>query len=516
MLAPMLMFLFGSAKADDLTPTKADDLNLYELARAMSIDLRGTVLTPEEIASIEESGTIEDSLIDSWMQSSAFEEQVIAHHKFLFWNNVSFQINDTTRILRGYSRLGYQTMYAYYRSGVLRGTYHTQCSDYPADVNALNQPQSWITRDYYGYEAETGWKDEGYVWVAPHWDMDNPIKVCAFDAQLTEISSTGTDCSTSEAKLDPECGCGENLKWCSIASEENKVETSISQALSERVRLILQNEQSYSALLTDSTSIMNGTMIEWYKNRSNFSASLSSPVPLEDLPNLDPDQEDTWISIPVEEHHPGVLTEPGWLLRHQTNRGRASRFYSAFMCREFQSPAGGIKELVEENPTPDLSRKPVCKDCHVLLEPWSAYWGRWSQAGGTYNTEDDFPTFSDECSSCAPYCGQGYCKINYLLNSTHPHQDDYIGWYKPYLYLQAENVENPTIGPRKWVEEIVADGRFAQCASQKAAIWLMGWSSDEIDYDWVQQWSADFEASGLDYRTLIRSIVTSPVYARSK
>ena len=120
MFAPILMFLCSFAKADDLTPTKADDLNLYELARAMSIDLRGTVLTTEEIASIEESGTIEDSLIDDWMQSSAFEEQVVAHHKFLFWNNVSFQINDNTRILRGYSRLGYQTMYAYYRSGVLR------------------------------------------------------------------------------------------------------------------------------------------------------------------------------------------------------------------------------------------------------------------------------------------------------------------------------------------------------------------------------------------------------------
>ena len=515
MFAPMLMFLCSLAKADDLTPTKADDLNIYELARAMSIDLRGTVLTPEEIASIEESGTIEDSLIDDWMQSSAFEEQVIAHHKFLFWNNVDFQINANTRILRGYSRLGYTNLYAYYRSGVLRGTYHTQCSDYPADVNELNQPQSWITRDYYGNESETGWKDEGYVWVTPYWDMDNPRKVCAFDAQLTEVSSTGTDCSTAAAVNDSECGCGENLKWCSTLSQENKVESSISKALSERVRLILQNEQPYSALLTDPTTIMNGTMVEWYKNRSNFSSALSSPVPLEELPALSSDQEDTWVSVPVEEHHSGVLTEPGWLLRHQTNRGRASRFYSSFLCREFQAPAGGIKELVEENPTPDLSRKPVCKDCHVLLEPWSAYWGRWSQAGGKYNSPEEYPIYSDDCEECEA-CTFSYCKNNYLLNSNHPHQDLFVYWYKPYLYLQADDVENPTIGPRKWVDEIVSDGRFAQCASQKAAIWLMGWSSDEIDYDWIQQWSADFEASGLDYRTLIRSIVTSPVYARSK
>jgi len=515
-----MLFLFASAQADDLTPTKAEDLNLYELARAMSIDLRGTVLTPSEIEAIEQSGSIENSLLDSWMQTTAFEEQVIAHHRFLFWNNVSFDVNDNTRILRGFSRFGglfgYNRWYSYYRSGVLREMHHTQCSDYEADVNALNQPQSWIIRDNYGNEAETGWKDEGYVWVTPWWDMENPLKVCAFDAQLTEISSTGTDCSTSEAKYDSECGCGENLIWCSIDEQEDKVEASLSDALSERVRLVLQNQQPYSALLTESTVIVNGAIVGWYKNRSNFSSSLRSPIPLEDLPELTPEQEDTWVSIPVEEHYAGVLTEPGWLLRHQTDRGRASRFYSAFLCREFQSPPGGIKELVEDNPTPDLSRKPVCKDCHVLLEPWAAYWGRWSQASANYNTEEDFPTFSDECNDCAPGCGNAYCKLNYLLKSTHPHQDDYIGWYKPYLYLGVDDVDNPIIGPKKWVDEIISDGNFAQCASQNAATWLLGWSNDQIEYDWVQQWAADFEASGLDYRTLILSIVTSPVYARSK
>ena len=47
----------------------------------------------------------------------------------------------------------------------------------------------------------------------------------------------------------------------------------------------------------------------------------------------------------------------------------------------------------------------------------------------------------------------------------------------------------------------------AQCASQKTAVWLMGWSSNEIDYDWVSV--MNFEASGLDYRTLFEAL--SPV-----
>lgn len=515
MFAPMLMFLLGAAKADNLTPIKAEELDPLERARAISIDLRGTILSTEEIDEIQANGGINDDIINDWMNTSAFEEQVIEHHKSLLWNKVSFSVNHQTRLLRGFSRLGHPTWYAYYRSGVLRGAYHTQCSDYPADVNELNQPQSWITRSYNGAIASTGWKDEGYVWVTPWWD-DEPRKVCAFDAQLTEISSTGTDCSTYDAITDPECGCGENLKWCSSDIAEKNVEKALSDSISERVRLLLQNDSPYSDLLTESTMMMNGPMVEWYTNRSNFSTSLKSPVDTSELPSLSPDQVDTWVAIPVEEHYAGILTEPGWLLRHQTDRGRASRFYSAFLCREFQSPAGGIKELIEENPTPDLSRKPVCKDCHVLLEPWAAYWGRWAQSGALYRTQEEFPTYSSECDECGPSCGLAYCKLNYLLDSTHPHQDDFIGWYKPYLYLGVEDVENPTIGPKKWAQEIVSDGRFAQCASQNASKWLMGWEDDQIDYDWVQVWADEFEASGLDYRTLVRSIITSPVYRRTK
>ena len=110
----------------------------------------------------------------------------------------------------------------------------------------------------------------------------------------------------------------------------------------------------------------------------------------------------------------------------------------------------------------------------------------------------------------------GICKFNYLLDSSHPHQDDFVGLFNPYVYLMGDDADNPDIGPKEWANEIVSDGRFAQCASQNAAMWLMGWSTDEVNSEWVSAWADDFEASGLDYRALIRSIVTSPVYGRSK
>ena len=44
--------------------------------------------------------------------------------------------------------------------------------------------------------------------MEPYWDMGNPVTICAFDAQTTEISSSGNDCSTRDGQSDPECGCG--------------------------------------------------------------------------------------------------------------------------------------------------------------------------------------------------------------------------------------------------------------------------------------------------------------------
>ena len=126
----------------------------------------------------------------------------------------------------------------------------------------------------------------------------------------------------------------------------------LSDALSAHVRSVLQDEAPYSDILTESKVMMNGPLVEFYQNRSSFSTAIVSPVSLDQLPQMSAQEVDTWVSIPLDDHYAGVLTEPGWLLRHQTDRGRASRFYSAFLCREFQTPTGGIQELIEDNPTP--------------------------------------------------------------------------------------------------------------------------------------------------------------------
>ena len=476
--------------------------------RAVSLDLRGITLSADELAAVQAAGGLEDSMLDSWLATDAFTEQVVLHHSNLFLNNVSFGL-DPYQDLRDYGRYGPGVYFRYFLSQIYGRNAQSNCTDYDADVNELNQPQSWKLN-------AAGGRDEGAVDVEPWWAPGTTIRVCAYDAQLTEVSNAGVDCSTAEGQYDDECGCGPNLIYCSTQGQQNAVTGSLSEALSQRVRDVVGADESYANLLDQPTTYINGTLAQYYRHRVVYSSTLSSPVPVADLPSLTADDADVWVELEPGDQYAGILTEPGWLLRFQTNRGRANRFFTEFLCGEFIPPEDGIMEIAEENPTPDLSQKPVCMDCHTVLEPWAAYWGRWQEVGANYYDTETYPTYSEYCEECGPSCADTYCRFNYLLDPQHHHEDDYQFHFNPYVFLVGDAEQHPTLGPAQWGSEIAADGRLARCAAEKAAIWLLGRPEAELDPTLIDGWADDFTASGLSYRALVRSIVTSPTYRRAR
>ena len=505
LLSSLLGLTIAHAQDDGLTPFLATERPPLAHGRAVSLDLRGQPLSLAEVDALLASGELDDETLDAWLASPEFAEQVVRHHKGLFLNNVVFDL-DPFRTLRDYGQFGFGVWYVYYLSPVRRGAAMTNCTDYDADVNELNQPLSWRTH-------WNGGRDEGAVDVNPWWDMDSTIRVCAYDAQLTEVSSSGNDCSTLEGQSDPECGCGPNLVWCSTAERQDRVTAALSEAISQRVRDVVAEDAPYTELLNDQGVYLNEDLVDYYRNRVQFSSTLSSPVPVEVLPSVD---ADTWVEVAGGEELSGALTEPGWLLRFQTNRGRANRFFTEFLCGEFIPPESGILEIAEENPTPDLSQKPVCMDCHTVLEPWAAYWGRWQEVGANHYDAATYPAYSEECADCAPHCQDVYCRRNYLTRVRHPHEESYVGSFLPYVFLVGDAEEHPDLGPALWADEITADGRLARCAAEKAAVWLLGRPEQEIDPELIDGWAADFTASGLSYRALVRTIVTSPSYRSAK
>jgi hypothetical protein len=48
--------------------------------------------------------------------------------------------------------------------------------------------------------------------------------------------------------------------------------------------------------------------------------------------------------------------------------------------------------------------------------------------------------------------------------------------------------------------------------SRTAASWLLGRETTAEERPWLDELSADFVQSGFSYRSLIRSVLTSPVY----
>ena len=86
----------GAVSADngpaigDLACDPANDLlEPTRYLRSLSLDLRGTVPTEDEVNQVRVLETVPDELIDSWLDTDEFAEQVVRHHRKLIWNNVT-------------------------------------------------------------------------------------------------------------------------------------------------------------------------------------------------------------------------------------------------------------------------------------------------------------------------------------------------------------------------------------------------------------------------------------------
>ena len=76
--------------------TPSQDLHGY--ARALSLDLRGVVPSEAELEAIEAAGAIDESMLDEWLESPGFEEQVILEHREQFWNLLDINLLATRRL----------------------------------------------------------------------------------------------------------------------------------------------------------------------------------------------------------------------------------------------------------------------------------------------------------------------------------------------------------------------------------------------------------------------------------
>lgn len=498
----------GWAQQPATCPPDAEYVDGHAHLRALSLDLCGVVPEPSEYAELV-AGEVPESLVEGWLDDPRFADQVVRRHRALLWNNVSNQ-----SLLSVSSSLDLRDGIYYRRrlSNVTRGpSQNLHCGDFPA---------TWENGELVTVSLPGGVVQEGWVEVNPYWDPSTTIKVCAFDAQDAEISPSGTRCDTRDGFQDPGCGCGPALSRCRIGpvAVDRTILEGFGADVDLRVRKMVEQDQSYLELLTGRTGFVNGPMVHYFESQTgvprllNFEASPYTPGSLPDLAFTD---RDTFVEVPLPEGHAGVLTSPAYLVRFQTDRARANRFYTDFLCQPFQPPAGGIPDIDTANPSLDLSVRPGCQYCHALLEPAAAHWGRWNEFGGGFLDPHTFPAFSEECASCASSgtCSRA-CRDFYVTAPLAPEQEPYVGSLNAFSFLQDRHTPHVELGPSLLVAQTVGDGRLPRCVAKRTAEWLLGREMGPDDDDWVDALGQDFASGGFRYRELVKEIVTSDNYRR--
>lgn len=518
-LALAALLLSGAAAAQTpndalLCADESPVLDRTRFLRALSFDLRGTVPTLDEtlsIAEMPEGEDVPEALIDEWLASEAFAAQAVRRHRALLWNNITDQrlINDRQVLDNRRPALSIRRRANVYRQRDDRGN-EVYCADRPAEWDEDGE----LVLE----ENAQGLLQEGWVEVNPFWAPETTVRVCAYDAQDNEFSADGTACHSAAGLNKRDCGCGPNLLWCS-PNGGGAILAAFGESVELLIADLIKEDRPYTDLFETRRFYVNGPMAHFYRYLAQTATLRFNPLPfdLESLPeDIGWNDPDEWREIELPTSSAGILTHPVFMLRFQTNRARASRFYDAFLCQPFQPPAGGLPPADdEESLKPDLQERAGCKYCHSLLEPAAAHWGRWNESGGGYLDPARFPATHPECVECAERGNcNGFCRAYYNTRALTEDEQPYLGMLPALTFRRDEHMHVVDQGPKLLLREAVADNRFPRCTAQRTAEWLLGRDMNQKDQAWLDALSYEFVHSGFSYQSLVKAVVTSDRYRR--
>ena len=480
-------------------------LETGRLLRALSLDLRGRLPTVDEVEAVGDQPDVPMDLIEGWLDTDAFAAQALQRHRAILWNTITNQnlFNASSGLSNTAGRLWRRNRGVLYRGATV------PCEDAPA---RFAPDGSILTR------AVDDAQVEGWVEVRPYFDPSTVRRVCAFDAQDALESGDGTACGSNAGFGRPDCGCGPELRWCVLGAVNTVITQSMGDALDRVITNILRVDRPYTDLFTTREAWVNGPLVHFYRHQAEVSRFRIEPLPFDRarLPDLAYTDVDTWVPITLGEEHAGVLTRAAFLLRFQTHRSRANRFYDAFLCTPFSPPDAGLEGVDADVTNPNLQERGGCAYCHAGLEPAASHWGRWSEQGISYLSPADFPAYREDCEICARTGQQctAECRQYYITTTFEESEEPYVGMLNPYYFRREEHQRNVELGPQLLALSEVAGHRLPMCVAKRAAEWLLGRDMTEGDADWIATLAQAFVSGDYSYRNLVRDIITSARYRR--
>jgi hypothetical protein len=395
-----VLLLLGTTDAR-AAPDEAAECRLHQLLeptlalRRTALAVMGRVPTLAEYALVsgEDAEAAYEAQIDLWLASDEYRLQMRRYHSELLWTNpfgaslrdagMTLSRDNATQIWR----LNQAGPSKVFRGG--NGTHFCQ------DVEQTTLQPDYQLGDAPYCEPKNGgeWCEEGWVLVSPYVDPAQSIKVCAFEAQTaatwtkTGGQNPGTyPCNDLQGRQQKSCGCGPSLDYCMLAGPAAP-EPIVWEAMREQLLRLVDDhtggQAPYHELLTTKRGYSTGPLDHYQRNQApmpNFSKTYNAwhtgDAKLQGLKFTD----ETWYATERSGSHAGILTLPAYLLRYQTNRGRANRFRIAFLGQYFvpatTSSTDGCTDESE-----DLTGRCYCRDCHKTLEPLAAWFGGFAEAG---------------------------------------------------------------------------------------------------------------------------------------
>ena len=435
-------------------------------------------------------------------------------HRDLLWNSLSnVRLTGNNSGIASFASNGRQIWWRAPQAPRYRGG--------PDRVRCLDEPARYGPSGEVLFEVDAdGYRREGWAMVRPYWDPAQEIRVCAFDAQDAPVTPNGIDCSVARGLQDAQCGCGPDLRWCVPNVVNTQIVQSMAQAMELRIADMLRGDRPYTELFTARRTYFDGPMIHFWKHLRSFPRGLQfdpPPVDIDQLPDVAYTAVGDWHAVELSQEHAGVLTDPAFLLRFQTNRARANRYATAFLCQPFSAPPGGLPSPADNcSSEPDLQQRCGCKYCHAQLEPAASHWGRWSEQGAAYLDPGRFPRTRPDCEACAlrgQQCSDD-CRRFYVIDAVDPKEEPYLGGLRAYEFRRAEHERNVEAGPRLLALSTIADNRLPMCSVGNLVRLLFGRDPAAEEAQWMQSLATGFVQQGYSWRGLVKAIVTSPVYRR--
>ncbi len=398
------------------------------------------------------------------------------------------------------------------RSTPYRGA-RVPCRDEPAE---FDDNGAIITKPD---DADPSIRREGWVEVHPYWESSPTatVRVCAFDAQENETGiehRRGIEVNCNDNWSAPECGCGLNLRWCQSVSHRTR--DSILDSMSEQTlrfaTQIVAEDRPYTELIRGTDIEVNGPLSHWLRHQTFATNVLltSGPSQNYEMPVVRFHERNRWVKAPRGSLHAGVLTMPAYLLKFQSDRGRANRFYDVFLCQHFESsdPPPDATDACHQEP--DLTQRCGCKGCHVTVEPAAAYWGRWAEAGLMALEVDKFPRVQSECSDgSSRFCRTFYFNELAVMNALVG--GPYVGTLRSYVFADEARKANIERGPSGIAEKAIESGNFFRCTTRRIWSKLMARLPQGAEVERLDEVAEAFRHHD-NLRDLIRALVKTPEY----